>query len=622
MKSLDELLISREDCDFEAKAAQGRDGGGELPQSLWETYSAMANTLGGIILLGAREEKDRSITCLGLKNIDRIRKDFWNSVNNRQVVSMNLLQDKDVCVGESDGKQMLWIQVPRAERTQRPIYAGANPLTGTYRRNYEGDYRCDVETVRRMLAEAVEDERDSRLLPHFGLQDLETGSLAAYRNELKATKPGHPWLALDDPELLRNLGGWATDRASGQSGLTMAGMLMFGRLPAILEALPNYVVDYQERPTADAEVRWVDRITTDGTWPGNLFEFFRRVYTRLTADLKVPFRLKESVKRIDESHVHEALREALVNTLIHADFSGRVSILVVKRPDLFGFRNPGNLRLPVQVVLQGGTSDCRNRRLQKMFQLIGVGEQAGSGYPKILRAWSEQHWRLPLLTENNQPEQTVLRLPTVSLLPPEAVETLDKQFGSRFRDLGEIERLAVITALVEDKVTNERLQAMTPSHSRDLTEMFRGLVIQGFLAAEGVGRWTSYHLPSRPSAPLDAIGSDAQTSSVRSDMNSVHLDSNERSSDSNSVRLKRLEAIAAPVKQSGKTSRAILEEVLLLLCQDDFLALREVAALVGRSPHTVRVRYLSRMVQAGTLELRYPAAPNHPHQGYRTTGKL
>ncbi len=56
--------------------------------------------------------------------------------------------------------------------------------------------------------------------------------------------------------------------------------------------------------------------------------------------------------------------------------------LVIKRPDMFGFRNPGELRLPLSVVLAGGTSDCRNRSLQKMFQMVGAAEQAGSGFPK------------------------------------------------------------------------------------------------------------------------------------------------------------------------------------------------------------------------------------------------
>src|SRR3989338_2287426 len=92
-----------------------------------------------------------------------------------------------------------------------------------------------------------------------------------------------------------------------------------------------------------------------------------------------------------DTPVHEALREALVNTLIHADFSGRVSVLVVKRPDMFGFRNPGLMRIPIAQAVAGGTSDCSNRRLQTMFQLVGYGDHAGSGLPKIYHNLAAPH---------------------------------------------------------------------------------------------------------------------------------------------------------------------------------------------------------------------------------------
>ena len=57
---------------------------------------------------------------------------------------------------EVQSKSVIRIQVPRARRLQRPVYTGQNPLTGTYRRNYEGYYRCDEETVKRMIAEQVD----------------------------------------------------------------------------------------------------------------------------------------------------------------------------------------------------------------------------------------------------------------------------------------------------------------------------------------------------------------------------------------------------------------------------------------------------------------------------------
>ncbi len=106
--------------------------------------------------------------------------------------------------------------------------------------------------------------------------------------------------------------------------------------------------------------RWVDRLVPDGSWSGNLFDFYQKVIRKLTADLKIPFVL-EGDQRQDDTPVHKALREALVNTLIHSDYTGRISVLVVKRPDMFGFRNPGDMRVSIEDAIAGSTSDCRNR---------------------------------------------------------------------------------------------------------------------------------------------------------------------------------------------------------------------------------------------------------------------
>jgi ATP-dependent DNA helicase RecG len=48
MNALTETILDlSEGADLEIKAAQGRDGQGELPKAFWPTYSAMANTDGG-----------------------------------------------------------------------------------------------------------------------------------------------------------------------------------------------------------------------------------------------------------------------------------------------------------------------------------------------------------------------------------------------------------------------------------------------------------------------------------------------------------------------------------------------------------------------------------------------
>lgn len=626
MIDLDSLLsLESEDYDFEVKAAQGEDGQGEVPRSLWESYSAMANTQGGSIVLGVEEKDDGGYTILGLKKPNKVKKEFWDGINNPRVVSANLLSDADVVIFQHQGKSMMRVEVPRADRTRRPVYVGQNPLTGTYRRNYEGDYKCDEETARRMLAEAIHPERDSILLDNYALDDLEADTVGAFRNDFKSTKPSHPWVTLDDRELLRNLGGWKKDRATGQEGLTLAGLLMFGKLRAILEAVPNYVMDYQEREKPPTDLRWLDRVTTDGSWSGNLYDFYRKVFPKLTADLKVPFRMDSPGKRVDEDNVHEALREALINALIHADFSGRVSILIIKRPDMFGFRNPGELRLPLSVVLAGGTSDCRNRSLQKMFQMVGAAEQAGSGFPKIKRAWGEQHWRPPLLADGVAPEHTTLRLTMVSLLPQEALDELNRRFGARFRTLGETERLALATAYVEGKVTTERLKAITQAHGRDLTAMFRRLVDGDFLEPEGIGRGTCYYLSGTLASSNDAIEDVlSNTIATSEQMPNIVTNASEHLMNASEHLSKDVEhsetpeAIAKHVREAGKVSQTVMIEAILRLCRDEFIPLRQMAQLLGRSTDTVRVHYLNKMVRGGFLELKYPNQTSHPNQAYRT----
>ena len=126
----------RENNRIEAKKALGG-----LPKSIWETYSAFANTHGGIILLGVEEWADKSLHTVDLPDPDRLIKEFWDIVNNPNKTSVNVLSSKDVFVQEVDGDHIVVINVPRAERSYKPVYVDGNPLC-TYRRNGEGDYRC------------------------------------------------------------------------------------------------------------------------------------------------------------------------------------------------------------------------------------------------------------------------------------------------------------------------------------------------------------------------------------------------------------------------------------------------------------------------------------------------
>ena len=111
--------------DLEFKSAKGG-----VPKSLWETYCAMANTHGGVILLGVEDDG----TVSGVNAPARLKKSFWDTINNRGKVSSNLLTDSDLVEVPHKQGLILAIRVPQASRYQRPVFLEQNPLTGTYRR--------------------------------------------------------------------------------------------------------------------------------------------------------------------------------------------------------------------------------------------------------------------------------------------------------------------------------------------------------------------------------------------------------------------------------------------------------------------------------------------------------
>ncbi len=516
-----DLQALSESEELEFKLAQGKDGRGKLPDDFWPTYSAMANTRGGYVVLGVKEKRG-SLTVVGIQDINTVQKQLFDIANNKAKVNINLLTNEDVKQINIDNKLLLVIRIPSAKRENKPVYLNNQPMKETYIRLHEGDQHCDEEQVKRMMAEQIESCRDDKILIGYNFDDIELESLRAYKNLLAVAKPQHPWLELDLFDMFKKLGGWRKDRASGEEGLTLAGILMFGNWDAIQEALPNYFVDYRERDEANTE-RWVDRLYPDGSWSGNIFDFYRRTYRKLTNDLKVPFELQDGV-RLDESKAHEAIREALVNTLVHADYTGRSSILIVKRPDLYGFRNPGLMRVPPELAVKGGESDCRNRRMHQMFLMIGAGERAGSGVPKIYSGWRWANWRTPKLYEKQTPsEQTLLELSTVSLIPKEITELLGSLFGDSFYSLGELEQMIVTTAAIEGWVNHERSCQLTSKHSRDVTLALPRLVDKGFLVSSGEKKDKSYSLPGmEPPSPEDVKACCSQFRNTQAKFKPVH----------------------------------------------------------------------------------------------------
>ena len=487
-----DLMLYGERINIEYKEASG-----DLPKSLWETYSAFANTIGGVIVLGIKEHRNRydeeRFEIKGVADADKMLKTFWDTINSDKV-SRNILFDDDVECIEHEGKTLIAIHVPMANYTMRPVYINKNLLSGSFKRNYEGDYHCTDEEVRSMLRDANENGNDGLMLENYDMNDIDLPTLHAYRNHFKVSNVDHVFNQLDDKDFLRSMGGYTTDRNTRREGLTMAGLMMFGKGLPVRDRFDNIRMDYIDKTNLIGDSRWSDRLTYDGTWENNLFNFFTRVMPKLTADLKRPFKL-EGMERIDDTPVHKAVREAMTNMIIHADLFITGVLKVEKYDKEFLFSNPGSLKLPIEDIMNGGNSKARNPRIQNMLRMIGFGDNIGSGYPTILRAWKDEHWRKPTLLDRTELRQVDLTMPMISLLPESVLSEMKAYYGEEsYHALTSEEQMILAYVWNGDSISNTELQQLLGLNSIEVGKILHQMVDKQLMNKENKNRWTTYAL--------------------------------------------------------------------------------------------------------------------------------
>ena len=472
-------------------------------------------------------------------------------------------------------------------------------------------------------------------------------------------------------EFLTKLCGWSIDRQTQKQGPTIAGILMFGTEDALRDLTKDYVkyqVDYKERVSDSLSDRWNDRLTIDGSWTPNLYQLFNKVYPKLTANIKLPFAyvqkdnsLFSDPVRSGMSPVHEALQEALVNAIIHADYQGIGGITIDRFPDRFELSNPGLLLVSKEQLFRGTVSECRNPCLQRMFQMIGAGDKAGYGFDKIRRGWEEQKWRIPYVEETTKPDRFRLVLFMQSLLPNNFMATLHNYFGDNIHfSNDEITALAI--AFSEGIVSNSRIKEVSSIHPTDITKILQGLVSKGCLSMAGYGRWATYKLTLPPinsnysennkptidnkgdslynNKPTidnkgDSLYSNKPTIDNKDDSlynNKPAIDnkdaglySNKPALDNNLTHLTdetidRLQEIGKEAVEHPRLSADKLEEIILCLCENQYLTTKQIAKFCGRNPLTIMFR-LRDLIDKGDIVMAFPDQIKHPQQCYKANDK-
>lgn len=393
--TIEELEKLREGLKIELKTAEFG-----LPKSIWETYSAFANTEGGTIYLGVKEVPGKDNIIVPIKNPSKYEKDFMNTLNDSKKVSKNLLSPNDFFLISVPGGSVIGIKIRKANVDELPIFLDQN-IQKSYKRYFDGDHKCSIDEIAALFRLHRNNRYD--LEPNaygydFSAVNLDT--LHKYRNYFNLKNPNNWMVKKSDEEFLTDL--VCLVDYEGKKVLTYGALLFFSDYLKINHAFPCYFLDYRENNSEES--RYDFRISADDmSFSGNIFDFVERVMTRLSSVLPNRFRIgADNLTNIGGNDIRIATREALINALANNDFFQKGGVLVKKSANSIEFINRGTIPVGLDQAKKGGISDPRNERIAFLFRLIGWCERMGYGIPTIFSSCKEEGLNSPLLTTTTE----------------------------------------------------------------------------------------------------------------------------------------------------------------------------------------------------------------------------
>ena len=363
----------------ESSHIEHKESKSDLSKDIWESYSAFANTKGGYIYLGVRESAketnpDKRFYVIGVDDADKQVHDLVTTLNNPQRISHNVVKDEDIEILNYGNKRVIRIFVRELEENQKPLYLN-NKLEMAFIRQQTSDIKIKVQELKEMIRSSKE-ILDTKILNRYSLKHLSIVAINRYRSYFSENSP---YIEMDNQELMEALGIIKEDEF-GKSGVTIGGLLFFGKYQNILNEFPTFHLDYFVK--TDDSVRWVDRVSSgDMEYPDlNIFMYFDIVMSKLRGQVSNPFMLDHNQQRIPiGARREEALREGLANMLTHADYSIDHGVVLTVYRDYFEFKNPGKMRIPIERFFTTNETSVRNPIISTLFRTIRIGERAGSG---------------------------------------------------------------------------------------------------------------------------------------------------------------------------------------------------------------------------------------------------
>ncbi|OQA91975.1 MAG: Divergent AAA domain protein [Elusimicrobia bacterium ADurb.Bin231] len=364
--------------DFEVKEAKS-----ELPKNIWETVSSFSNTAGGWRVLGVKKT-GKMFDVQGVSNLEKIEHDFLTVLRSDKFNKKLTPVSKKYKI---NGNTVLGFYIPSASAKDKPLYY--NSLANTFIRTGSGDQRATKAEIDTMYRNSSFDKKDEELTK-CTLKDLDSNTIKRYRTYLENVNPGHRYNGLSTLQFLEKL------KVIVNGKVTVGGLLVFGTEDGMSRVISDFRIDYLEimgTSYSDAPERYQYRLPEEI----NIFNYYFSIFERLIKKIEIPFKMRGAFRDENQPQV-KAIREALVNLLMHTDYFSNAKPRIRTFLDRIEFFNPGSLPKDIKYIIKEDFSLPRNPTVAKIFRIINLSENIGSGFDKMLNGWKAHYKNTPEIT--------------------------------------------------------------------------------------------------------------------------------------------------------------------------------------------------------------------------------
>lgn len=294
-------------------------------------------------------------------------------------------------------------------------------------------------------------------------------SLHRFKELLMQNNPNNIFSKEDDVNLLRRMA-MLLKNESGQEVLTNAGLILFTDAMHIQSVFPYYHLDFQV-VYAPGE-KWLNRISSDdGSFSGNLFDFYLKVYSELSSNISSAY-VSDGASNIGPKLMQETVKEALANAFCNHSFQLNGSLTIRRLPNALELENNGKMLVSVSRALLGGVSIPRNVMIMNVFRVLNIADKAGTGILKMNECLKENHFpNLIIKEESFSTEKTIVTM----------------RFVATFKNKDSDSQKMIIDLLSQNKdgLSVSQILVLTNWSRSKASKLLNTMLSQGQLTANG-----------------------------------------------------------------------------------------------------------------------------------------